>query len=518
MWIGLLQWKHDHSYNDQPKPILDKLSNIERGDAILRYDENAISEDSPRGKPFEPTWPRVDYIIGNPPFLGGKKLRRELGDGYVNDLFRVFKGRVSAESDLVVYFFEKARAAINGRAANAGLLATQQIRKGFNQRILKKIKETQNIFWAKSDQRWFLEIKKEDKAGRKLRKIAAIRISMIAFSPVKDTVPVLDGVPVLAINADLTAGVDVTKAVSLVENKELCFQGPTRVGKFDLSASIAEKMLSVPLNVNGRPNSDVVRSYIRTTDLTDRPRSAFIIDFGIEMDETVAAFYELPFDYIKKNVAPYREKARSGNATGVKWWRFQRPRPELRQWLNQASRTIATPRTSKHRFFVWLDSNIVPDTRVYVIASESDYFMGCVSSKLHETWTLATGAKHGVAGDPSYIKEACFDTFPFPYSPGTEPTEAESPIVHAIAAAARELVRLRDAWLNPPNASDEDLKTRTLTKLYNARPEWLANAHRALDVAVFAAYGWPADLTDQEILKRLLALNHERAALGDTKS
>jgi hypothetical protein len=85
--------------------------------------------------------------------------------------------------------------------------------------------------------------------------------------------------------------------------------------------------------------------------------------------------------------------------------------------------------------------------------------------------------------------------------------------------AARELVRLRDAWLNPPNASDDDLKTRTLTKLYNARPEWLANAHRTLDEAVFAAYGWPPNLTDQEILARLLALNHERAALGSpTKS
>jgi hypothetical protein len=103
-------------------------------------------------------------------------------------------------------------------------------------------------------------------------------------------------------------------------------------------------------------------------------------------------------------------------------------------------------------------------------------------------------------------------TFPFPYPPGTEPTEAGSPIVRAIADAARELVRLRDAWLNPPNESEADIKDRTLTKLYNARPDWLANAHRALDTAVFAAYGWPPTLTDQEILANLLALNHQRAA------
>lgn len=79
-------------------------------------------------------------------------------------------------------------------------------------------------------------------------------------------------------------------------------------------------------------------------------------------------------------------------------------------------------------------------------------------------------------------------------------------------------MRLRDAWLNPPNASDDDLKTRTLTKLYNAPREWLADAHRTLDQAVFDAYGWPANLTDQAILARLLALNHERALRPQTKS
>ena len=118
----------------------------------------------------------------------------------------------------------------------------------------------------------------------------------------------------------------------------------------------------------------------------------------------------------------------------------------------------------------------------------------------------------GVGNDPSYTPSTCFETFPFPWPPGQEP--ADDPRVEAIAQAARELVQLRDAWLNPPDASDAELKKRTLTNLYNARPTWLDNAHRKLDAAVFAAYGWPADLPDDEILGRLLALNLARVGGG----
>jgi hypothetical protein len=116
----------------------------------------------------------------------------------------------------------------------------------------------------------------------------------------------------------------------------------------------------------------------------------------------------------------------------------------------------------------------------------------------------------GVGNDPSYNSETTFETFPFPWPPGSEPKD--SPLVEAIATAARNLVEKRDAWLNPPDAMPEELKKRTLTNLYNTRPAWLADAHRKLDEAVFAAYGLPATLTDAELLERLLALNHQRAA------
>ena len=119
----------------------------------------------------------------------------------------------------------------------------------------------------------------------------------------------------------------------------------------------------------------------------------------------------------------------------------------------------------------------------------------------------------GVGNDPSYSSSRTFETFPFPWPPGQEPLD--DPRVEAIAAAARELVRLRDAWLNPPDASEAELKKRTLTNLYNARPTWLVNVHKRLDTAAFAAYGWPSDLSDEAILERLLALNLERAGASN---
>lgn len=124
-------------------------------------------------------------------------------------------------------------------------------------------------------------------------------------------------------------------------------------------------------------------------------------------------------------------------------------------------------------------------------------------------WSLRAGPQHGVGNDPVYSVGACFETYPFPWPPGTEPTA--DPRVVAIAEAVRRLVELRDRWLNPPDLAEAELKKRTLTNLYNARPTWLANAHAALDRAVTDAYGFPHDLADDDLLARLLALNVERA-------
>jgi type II restriction/modification system DNA methylase subunit YeeA len=335
---------------------------------------------------------------------------------------------------------------------------------------------------------------------------------MVGFDDGDEQAITLDGAAVTEIHSNLTAGLNLTEIAPLAENNQIAFQGPVKVGKFELEETDAIKMLRM-FNPNGKPNSDVLKPWFNGGDITERPYNRWIIDFG-KMTEQDAALYESPFEYLRKAVKPTRllnrDRQRREN-----WWQLGRSGGNLKEASAKLSRIIVTSRVSKHRFFIWAPNDAVPDTRVVAIALDSDFALGILQSSAHELWFEMTSSRHGDGKDggrPTYNPTTCFDTFPFPYPPGTEPTEADSPIVRAIADAARELVRLRDAWLNPPNASEADLKDRTLTKLYNARPAWLDNAHKALDEAVFAAYGWPSTLTDQEILARLLALNHQRAA------
>jgi type II restriction/modification system DNA methylase subunit YeeA len=489
VWIGFLQWKHEHAIREDREPILEKLKNIEHGDAILRYDAE--------GRPYEPEWPKAEFIIGNPPFLGSRRLRRELGDKYVDGLFALYGGRVPHEVDLVTYWFGKSFAEVQSHQARVGLLATQAIRAGSNRIVLDRIIIEGSIFFAWSNREWTLE-------G------AAVRVSMIGFDDGTETMRELDGEPVSSINADLSAGIDLTTSLSLAENQGVAFQGPVKVGHFEVEPDVARRMLTAPINPNGLPNSDVVIPWIIAKDLSDRPKGMYIIDFQC-MTEAESALFELPFEYIKHHVYPARVENNRRRRREL-WWRHGETNLGMRRALSGLRKYIATPRVSKHRFFVFVPVATLADSRVVVITREDDYFIGILESDVHKVWSLASCSRHGVGNDITYNIESCFDTFPFPWPPGNEPSEEEDARVKAIADAARELVRLRDAWLNPPEIAPEELRKRTLTNLYNQRPEWLDNAHRALDEAVFAAYGWPSDLTKEEILSRLLALNHERAA------
>ena len=239
IWIGYLQWMHDNGFPVEERPILRPLDSVLQMDAILAHDE--------AGRPVEPGWPEADVIVGNPPFLGGKMLRRGLGDGYVNDLFTLYDGRVAREADLVCYWFERARALIEtGRIGRVGLLATQGIRGGANRKVLERIKETGDIFMAWSDRPWVLD-------G------AAVHVSMVGFDTGSEQSRMLDGCPVPSINADLTGSMDTTAALPLPQNAGLAFMGATKGGPFHLTHDQAASMLTAPLNPNGRPNSDVVR-------------------------------------------------------------------------------------------------------------------------------------------------------------------------------------------------------------------------------------------------------------------
>jgi hypothetical protein len=505
IWIGYLQWMISNGYQIHQQPLLDPLETIKLQDSILDLSD----PDNPR----EPEWPEADFIIGNPPFLGGKRLRRELSDEYIDKLFAVWDGRVRREADLCCYFFEMARSQLEREVAKrAGLLATNSIRGGANRETLKRIKETGDIFSAWSDEPWILD-------G------AAVRISIVAFDYGLEKERYLDGLPVKAISSDLTGNLDVTQAHRLSENKGVAFMGVTPGGPFDLDGGQAREMLGAPANPNGKRNAEVIRPYYNGVDLTRRVQDRWIVDFGTSMPEREAALYELPFEYVKHKVKPRRLKSRT---TRVEWWIHERPRVAMREALSGLSRYVGTSMVAKHRFYRWLSSDVLPANLVIVHARSDDYFFGVLHSKPHELWSLRMGTS--LEDRPRYTPTTCFETFPFPWPPGQEPTD--DPRVEAIAEAARELNELRENWLNPEGASDAELKKRTLTNLYNQRPTWLDNAHKKLDRAVLSAYGWddliptlvdgesppatdpttetPTPGPEEELLARLLALNLER--------
>ncbi len=489
VWIGYIQWQHDNGFSFGSHPILKPLENIKRMDAALAYDET--------GSPVEPAWPDADVIIGNPPFLGGKRQRTELGDKYLDDLFALYEGHVPHEADFVCYWFEKARQQIaDGRAKRVGLLATQGIRGGENRVVLEKIKESGDIFWAQSDREWVLD-------G------AAVHVSMIGFDDGSEHSKTLNGVPVESINADLTTGLDFTKAHRLQENDNLCYMGDTKGGSFDISGALAAEMLAAPLNPNGRPNADVIKPWVNASDIGGRNRGMWIIDFGI-MPAEQAALYEMPFEHVHATVQPQRATNRR-EAYREKWWIHAEPRPAMKEALFHLNRFIATIAVGKYRHFVWLGREVIPDHALLVFARDDDYFFGVLHSSQHELWARRKGTQVREAESGfRYTPTSTFETFPFPWPPGKEPND--DPRVKAIGAAARELVNKRNGWLNPPDASAAELKKRTLTNLYNENPTWLQDAHRDLDEAVLAAYGWSNDLPDQDILARLLELNNQRFA------
>lgn len=548
--------------------------------------------------PREPEWPEVDFIVGNPPFLGDKMMRRELGDEYVDALRKLYAGRIPGQSDLCCYWFEKARAYIEaGRCKRAGLLATQGIRGGANREVLRRIKETGDIFFAESDRAWILD-------G------ANVHVSMVGFDGGRQKRRLLDGKPVGTINANLTSAVDITYAKRIRDTKQASFIGTTKKAPFDIPYDLAVEMLASP-NAHMRPNSDVLVPYLNANDVTSRGREWFIIDFQSKSLEE-AAMYELPFEFVKKHVLPLRLNHREA-VQQKSWWRMARPCPEMKEATARIQKYIVTPAVSKHRLFVWERFPVQPDHALYVFARSDDYFFGVLHSRLHEVWALKLGTR--LETRPRYTPTTCFETFPFPWPPGKE--LQDDPKVKAIAEAAAELDHLRSNWLNPPEWVKEEvlefpgstdgpwarfidpstlpdavilsplrsetreesggigetrsfegtatkppqddgretagvpndpssfilhpssspgapappaigtvryprlvpkdegcaslLKKRTLTNLYNQRPAWLDLAHRKLDEAVATAYGWPTDLTDEQILERLLALNLERA-------
>ena len=505
VWIGEIQWMRRNGFDISRDPILKPLDTIECRDAIL----------TPGGD--EPEWPEADVVIGNPPFLGGKLLRRGLGGDYVEALQRLYGARLHGEADLVCHWFDKAaRLVAGGKLARAGLVATNSISGVHNRAVLDRIVEHGAIFDAWPDERWFGD-------G------VAVRVSLVCFGPKDAGLPVrLDGRAAARIHSDLTAGaIDLTKAEKLARNEGCAFMGDIKGGAFDIPGDLAREWLRLPANPNGRPNSDVLKPWMNGMDVTRRPSGRWIVDFGFTMDEPAAALYEAPFQYVAGHVRPARQRGRH-KARARFWWRHVSPGPETWRALEGLPRYIATPRVAKHRLFVWLAASICPDSRLIVIARNDDTAFGILHSRFHEAWSLRLGTT--LEDRPCYTPTTTFETFPFPEGLSPDISAADyvrDPRAMAIAVAARHLAELRDRWLNPPEwvewvdeprpgypkyavpreETANALKKRTLTNLYNARPQWLADAHAALDAAVAAAYGWDAAISDDEALRQLLSLN-----------
>jgi len=517
IWIGHIQWGIRNSFYTPPRPILRKLDSIQRRDALIE-----IAQD---GTVREAQWPKAEFIVGNPPFLGGKLMRTRLqDDAYVDTLFQVFDGRVPPEADLVTYWFAKTHEEIaKGVVRRAGLVATNSIRGGANRRVLDRIADEGRIFEAWSDEPWVVD-------G------AAVRVSLICFGAADDPA-LLDGKPASRINSDLTAGAqDFTKARRLDENLGVAFMGDTKGGAFDVPGELARGWLQLPVNPNGRPNADVLRPWRNGMDITRRSKDKWIIDFGWEMSEREASLFEAPFEHIKEHVLPERLKNRR-EAYRARWWRHVEPRPALIAKLGGIERYVGTARVAKHRLFVWLSSAVLPDSQIIVIARRDDTTFGVVHSRFHEAWSLRLGTT--LEDRPRYTPTTTFETFPFPdgLTPNIAATEyANDPRAIAIAIAAKRLDDLRNAWLNPSDlvlaepevvpgypdrvlpkdtAAAAILRERTLTYLYNERPQWLDDAHRDLDAAVAAAYGWPADISEEDALRELLDLNLARSGTSN---
>src|SRR5438067_7669066 len=371
-------------------------------------------------------------------FLGDKLMRSEMGDDYVKELRRTYGDRIPGQSDLCCYWFEKARDSIEHKhCKRAGLLATQGIRGGANREVLKRIKQTGDIFFAISDREWILD-------G------ANVHVSMIGFDDGSDNVRMLDSKLVLRTNANLTAEADISSAARIKANAEIGFIGVSMHGPFDIDEAKAIEFCTAGGNPTGYANSDVVRPILNAFEITKRAEPRWIIAFDPDSTAQASALYEMPFGYVEKYVRPVRAK-NNRKIYRERWWLHGEARPAMLQSLRPLPRFLATPRVSKHRVFVWISPEYLPSDATVAFARSDDYFFGVLHSRFHEFSARAQGTQlRERESGFRYTATTCFETFPFP-----EPFAA---LEEEIGTAAKELDTLRNNWLNPR----EWTKTETL--------------------------------------------------------
>jgi hypothetical protein len=542
LWIGYHQfWAEHHGGVQPPEPVLRDTGTLELRDAVLAWDGivHRPEKDRPDPTPRIPhpvtgklvpdpqatlpymeyvgaraaEWPEADFIVGNPPYLGNKRMRDAFGDGYV-DALRASYPEIPDSADFVMYWWYHAAGEVaGGRTVRAGLITTNSITQTFNRSVVQRaIDEGVEVVWAVADHPWV-----EEAGG------AAVRVAMTVLEKdptgaiwveVDESAQIVQEIHVPRLNADLSAHADVARAaaVPLLANRGLSSRGFSLVGRgFVLDAEEASRLLKMDSR-----HCDIIRPYLNGKDIAARPRGVFTIDFGLR-DEDEARHYPVLYDLVRARVKPGRD-ANADRGRRTYWWRFGRTNENWRVAASGLPRYLATPYVSKHPFFLFLDASIAPDEKVVVVASDNAFHLGLLSSEIHATWALAAGTRLGVGNDPTYNNTLCFDPFPFP-----DPTPVQR---GAIADIAEELDRHRKEAL----ARDERV---TMTGMYNVLEKLrsgealtekereihelaacgvLAEYHDALDRLVAAAYGWPWPLSREAILELLVALHDARVA------
>jgi len=573
LWIGYLQWHfRTHGHINPPQPVIKAFDNIECRDAVLDYDRVEYKMDEDTGRPVmrwdgktykkSPTtgedipdesaqqpveiyvnprkaeWPKTDYVIGNPPFIGASSMRRALGDGYVDALRKTWK-EVPESSDFVMYWWNKAADLVrNGHIQQFGLITTNSLRQTFNRRVIERHmndKKPLSLAFAIPDHPWV-----DASEG------AAVRIAMTVgqsgnnpgeVGHVINETESKRGSRVFDLQwrggkifSNLKHGADTSSSRALRSNIDLGFRGITLMGSGFWVENGDELLQQEPESVKPLRNGK---------DLTASPRRMYAIDFFGLSELEARSRYPNAFQRVLDGVKPERNQSKRLSYRS-RWWTFAEPRSELRSALQGLSSYLATPMTAKHRFFTQLNANILPDQGLVAFAIEATEVFGILSSRVHVIWSLVTGGRLGLGNDPRYNNSRCFETFPFP--------EFEDTTADRIAALADQLDTHR-------KRQQEQHPGLTMTGMYNVlekirREEPLTDKekeiheqglvsvlrelHDDLDRAVFEAYGWddlaeklvgrpgattpwpekPEDQAEaeEELLQRLVDLNHERAA------
>jgi hypothetical protein len=549
LWIGHLQW-HFRTQGGMPaEPILRAFHNIQVKDAVLEADvslardargvpltrtgpDGEVTEVYTYANPRQPEWPAAEFIVGNPPFIGGKDIRARQGDEWTEALWAAHPDMNDA-ADFVMYWWDHAASLLTKRKTplrRFGLVTTNSISQVFQRRTIERhltAKKPVSLVMAIPDHPW----------TKAAADSAAVRIAMTVaeagsreglLREVTAEAGLDTDTPSIAfheaqgvINADLTVGVDVTAANALRATDGLCCPGVKLHG----AGFIVTRAQAAALGLGRHAGLDLhIREYRNGRDLMARSRDVLVIDlFGLEPDDIARRFPEV-YQHVATTVKSQRDAQFAKSSTkdaeeyAREWWMFGKPRQELRAALTGLRRYIATVETAKHRVFQFLDATILPDNMLVAIGGDDAYTLGVLSSRCHVVWTLAQGAT--LEDRPRYSKSRCFDPFPFP---ATDDLQQQR-----IRAIAEDL----DAHRKSVLSQHDHL---TLTGLYNVLERLragifpadlipaerrtfddglvliLRELHDRLDNAVAAAYGWPLDLPDTEILARLVALNKERA-------